>query len=133
MYRCKNKSDPVSKTFSKILSIFTLIGMCLILVFGLMYLLGINSYLDVFFTALYWNQPSDQFWVKVKGSRVFDYSWFLSNLNSTDSLCMLGIAVLCLAPVLGICISLFKTKGIYRVLLSIIIIEFIFAIFKPLI
>jgi len=103
------------------------------LLFGLMYLFGVNSYLGIFLAASYWNESSDQFWVKVKGSRVFDYSWFLSNLNTTDSLSMLGIVVLCLAPIIGMGISLFKAKGVYKVFLLIIFIELIFSIIKPLI
>lgn len=128
MSRKEEIMDPVNKTFSRVIWACSLLGISFMSSFGVLYFLGFNPSLDTSLVINNWNKPVDQFWIELKGEKVDNYIWFLSTIRSSDSLCFVGIIIMCLTPIIGICFSLFKTKGFYLILLLIIIGEFVFSL-----
>ena len=94
--------DPVSLVFAKVMKIGTWVGLTIMVVCGLLYLVGISPYLDISSMTNHWGEPAAEFWKNMKGTEVNDYSWFLSHLNSMDSLSMVGISFLALTPLISI-------------------------------
>jgi len=125
--------DPVSLVFAKVMKIGTWVGLTIMVVCGLLYLVGISPYLDTSSMAKHWGEPAAEFWKNMKGTEVNDYSWFLSHLNSMDSLSMVGISFLALTPLISVVLIIPRAKKIYAILLSILVAEFIFCILRPLI
>jgi len=125
--------DPMNTSFARIMEIFTLIGILVMLIFGVLYIVGLNSYVNTYETITHWGLPANQFWEEIKGIHLKGYI-FLKHLNAMDSLSMLGIAILALAPLFSIIGSFLKTdKKIYKALLTVLILEFAFAVVRPLI
>lgn len=124
--------DPMNTIFAKVMEIFTWVGLIVMVVFGLLYLFGLNSYVSMPSAISHWGEPASKFWEEVKGVRISGYS-FLTYLNTMDCLSMIGISILALAPLLSIIGALFRSKKIYTVLLLILTAEFIFAVIRPLI
>jgi len=125
--------DPMNTSFAKIMEIFTLIGLLVMVVFGILYIIGINPYVDMPSVVNNWGLSATKFWEETEGIHVKGYI-FLKHLNTMDCLSMIGIAILSLAPLASVIGSLFHSKKkIYVILLLILIAEFIFAIIRPLI
>ncbi len=125
--------DPMGVAFAKAMEIFTYIGLAAMLIPGVIYLFGVRPFSDVHAVAAHWGEPSSQFWEHVNNMTVHGYSWFLSHLGYMDMLCIGGVAVLALVPLISIFAALLKAKGVYRPLLFLLLLEFAFAIVKPLI
>ncbi len=125
--------DSTDFMFSKIMKICTLIGLVILIICGVMYLAGINPYLDTSSVVKHWEKPAGQFWKDIKNIKINDYSWFLFNLNHTDSFAMIGISLLSLTPLVSIIFILPKSGKVYTVLLLILIAEYIFSIIRPFI
>jgi len=125
--------DPMNKTFAKVMEVFTLIGLIVMVIFGLLYLFNLSSYVDTQSAIAHWGHSASKFWEETKGVRISGYNWFLTNLNRMDCLSMLGIVILALTPFLSIVFAIPRSKGAYRGLLFILTLEFIFAILRPLI
>ena len=124
--------DPMNTIFAKVMEIFTLIGLIVMIIFGLLYILGMSPYVDMSSVINHWGLPAGKFWEETKGIQVKGYV-FLKHLNTMDCLSMIGIAVLALAPLLSVLGALSRAKSkIYIVLLLILTGEFIFAIIRPL-
>ncbi|MBC7189373.1 hypothetical protein H5U35_04060, partial [Candidatus Aerophobetes bacterium] len=80
----------------------------------------------------YWKEPASIFWQKTKNMETPGY-WFLSFPGFMDSLAMVGIFLLALAPLFSVIAIIPSSKKTYRIFLSILIIEFLFSIVKPFI
>ena len=124
--------DPMNTTFARVMEIFTWIGLIVMVVFGLLYLFGLSSYVDMASVVNHWGDSASKFWEETKGIHISGYV-FLHHLNTMDCLSLIGISILALAPLFALVGALFRAKGIYIVLLLILIAEFIFAIIRPLI
>lgn len=129
----KTHVDPVYITFSTVMRVLTIIGIVVMMICGLLYLAGINPYLDTSLVANNWGKSATLFWKDVKGIKVNNYSWFLLHLRFMDSVSMIGVCLLALTPLISIVVMIPKSKRIYAILLSILVAEFIFSIIRPVI
>lgn len=125
--------DPMNIAFAKIMEIFTLIGLLVMLIFGLLYIMGMNPYLNIASVINHWGLPASKFWSQTKGIQVKGYV-FLHYLNTMDCLSMLGICIMALAPLFSVLGAVLRARNkIYTILLIILMAEFIFAIIRPII
>ncbi len=125
--------DPMGVAFAKAMEIFTYIGLAAMLIPGILYLIGLRPFTDVHTVAAHWGEPASQFWEHVNNMTIHGYSWFMTNLGYMDMLCIGGVAILALVPLVSIFAALMKAKGPYKGLLFLLLLEFAFAIVKPLI
>ena len=127
--------DPLNIRFAKTMEITTYIGLIIMIVCGLLYLFGLPGFVEMKQAIVNWHLPVSEFWKKTKEMEVHGYSWFFINLKKMDCLSMVGICFLALAPFVSLIAILPKTinQKLYFVFIIIMIIEFIFAIFKPII
>jgi len=127
------KVEPLNISFAKSMEIITWIGIIGMLTFGVLYLIGISSFVEVKDAINYWNLSTIDFWKEIKGMEISGYGWFLNNLSAMDSLSMLGICILSIAPLVAIISAIPKTsQRIYIIFFIILTIEFLFAIVRPL-
>ena len=125
--------DPMARAFATAMEYLTYVGLAAMLIPGIAYLFGVNPLTDVTKVAANWHLPASQFWESVNGMTIHGYSWFLSNLSHMDMLCIGGVAILGLVPLFSLLGATLKAKGPYRILLLFLLLEFGFAIIKPLI
>ncbi len=127
--------DPLNLSFARVMELATYAGLAIMVIFGILYLVGISGFVDMKQAVANWNLPVTEFWKEVKGVEIHGYSWFLSHLTKMDSLSMLGICLLSLAPLLGLVAALLRAGGqkAYVIFFLIMIVEFVFAILKPII
>jgi len=124
--------DPINTTFARVMEICTWIGLIVMLVFGVLYLFELNSYVSMSSVVSHWGLPASKFWEETKGVHINGYL-FLHHLNTMDCLSLIGISLLALAPFFSLIGTLFRAKGIYFILILILLCEYIFAIIRPLI
>ena len=125
--------DPMGQAFAKAMEILTYIGLAAMLIPGVIYLFGIRPFLDVHQVAANWGHPATKFWEEIGNMAINGYSYFLSHLAYMDMLCIGGVALLATVPLFSLVAALTKAKGKYRVLLLILLLEFAFAIVKPIV
>ncbi|NPA49812.1 MAG: hypothetical protein GXO20_07495 [Thermodesulfobacteria bacterium] len=128
--------DPANLIFAKVMEIVTYIGIAVMIIFGLLYLVGISSFVDIKAAIAHWHLPVVQFWQEVVGIHISGYDWFLKNLTAMDCLSMLGICILALAPFAAIIAAWPKVGATHKVLVLlffILVVEYLFAILKPII
>jgi len=124
--------DPMGMCFAKAMEILTYIGLAAMLIPGILYMFGLHPYLELHAVATHWGHPASKFWEEIGNITIHGYSYFLSHLGSMDMLCIAGVALLGLVPLFSLFSALLQAKGKYRVLLCILLLEFAFAIFKPI-
>ncbi len=127
--------DPTNLIFARVMEVMTYIGIAVMIIFGLLYLFGLKAFVNMKSAVSHWHLPVGKFWEEVSGIHISGYSWFLTNLSSMDCLSMIGICILASAP-LGAIVAAITKVGKYRVfvfLFLILIIEYVFAILKPII
>ncbi len=122
----------INMTFARVMRILTWAGLIVIFVFGILYLFGINAKYDRSLIMQHWDKPASQFWLEVKGREAQGYAWFLSFIPSMDSLAMTGIVLLLLTPLITLLFTVWRMRGMYFILMLILIIEFLFSVFLPL-
>ena len=127
------KVDPMNTSFAKAMEVFTYIGLILMVVPGLMYICGAGGFVEVEDVIKYWDKSASEFWRELKGIDIKGYSWFLNNLSHMDCLSLVGIVFLALAPLAAIIVSIFRADTKYKIILIIVVIEFVVAIVRPLI
>jgi hypothetical protein len=128
-----NKGDaPINMTFARTMKICTWAGLIILFVFGILYLSGINATYDASLIMRNWDKPVSQFWLSVRGLETQGYAWFLSHLRGMDSLAMTGILLLLLTPLIALLSIVGRLKGLYLILMLILIVEFLFSVFWPL-
>jgi hypothetical protein len=131
LYRPK-PNNRVRDTFAKVLMVCTWIGLGIMVFFGSLYFLGFKSSVGVWRVAENWNKPVTQFWLSVRGEQAHGFSWFLPGDLHMDSLAMTGILLLSLTPLIALISIIWRMKGLYLVLLIILVAEFLFSVFRPL-
>ncbi len=127
------KVDPMNRIFAKTMEIFTYLGLILMVVPGVIYIVGTSGFVDVEDVVTHWDKSASEFWEELKGLNVKGYSWFLNNLAHMDCLSLIGIVFLALAPLVAVITSLVKADSKYKLILAIVVIEFVIAIVRPLI
>jgi len=132
MQGMKNSDVTASMTFARVMKICTWTGLFILFVFGILYLSGINTVYDASLIMRNWDKPVSQFWISVRGREAQGYTWFLSHLRGMDSLAMTGILLLALTPLIALLSIIWRMKGMYLILLLILIVEFLFSVFWPL-
>ncbi len=132
MLRKPGHIDHASDTFAKVLTICFWIGLGITVLFGALYLFGVHPSVDAVTVVQSWDKPITQFWLSVKGEESRGYAWFLSHLWGMDSLAMIGILLLALTPLIALLFIIWKMRGLYLVLLLILVVEFLFSVFWPL-
>ena len=128
--------DPANLVFAKAMEVVTYIGIAVMIIFGLLYLVGLSSFVDIKTAIAHWHLPVKEFWEEVAGIHIQGYSWFLKNLSKMDCLSMLGVCLLSLAPLASLVAAWPKAGAQHKVmffLYLILIVEFVFAILKPII
>ena len=125
--------DPMGIAYAKAMEILTYVGLATMLIPGVLYLFGISPFADVHDVAAHWGEPTSKFWEHIHHLEVHGYSWFLHYVTNMDMLCIAGVAVLALVPLFSLIAAAAKAKGRYRPLMILLILEFAFAIVKPLI
>ena len=128
--------DPANLVFAKAMEIMTYLGIAVMIIFGLLYLFGLSSFVDMKVAIAHWHLPVKEFWEQAVGIHIKGYDWFLNNLSSMDCLSMLGICILSLAPLVALIAAWPKAGAQHKVmylLFLILVIEFVFAILKPII
>ncbi len=129
--------DPANLVFAKAMEVVTYIGIAVMIVFGLLYLFGFfSAFVDMKSAIAHWHLPVNKFWHEVVGIHISGYSWFLKNLTAMDCLSMLGICILALAPLAAVIAAWPKVGATHKVLVLlflILVLEYLFAIFKPII
>jgi len=126
--------SPVNTSFARALEVVTWIGIGAMVTFGVLYLFGLSSFVGAKASVAHWHRPASDFWHDLKGMEPDGYGWFLGSLNAMDSLSMVGISVLALAPLAAIFAAITRsTQKIYVFMFFVLALEFIFAIVRPLI
>lgn len=126
--------SPVNTSFARALEVVTWLGLGAMVLFGVLYLFGISSFVGARESVAHWSRPASDFWHDVKGISPDGYGWFLTNLGAMDSLSLVGISILALAPLAAIFSAISKsTQKVFVVLFFVLSLEFIFAIVRPLI
>ena len=132
MSKHKMHDASINMTFARTMRILTWIGLIVLFVFGIFYLFGVNVKYGPSLIMQNWDKPASQFWLEVKGQEARGYAWFLSFVPSMDSLAMTGIMLLLLTPLITLMFAVWHLKGMYLVLVLILIVEFLFSVFRPL-
>ena len=129
------KVDPMNTAFARVMELVTYLGLVVMVIFGLLYLFGLPGFADMKQVIANWHLSVSELWKELKGREIHGYSWFFSNLTKMDSLSMLGICILALAPFAAMIAALFRTgkQKAYTIFFIILILEFAFAILKPII
>ena len=128
--------DPANLIFARTMEIVTYIGIAVMIIFGLLYLFGLPAYVEMKDAIAHWHHPVGTFWHNVVGIHISGYNWFLKNLTCMDCLSMIGICILALAPFVAILAAWPKVGATHRVLtllFLILVVEYLFAILKPII
>ena len=130
----KVQIDPVNEAFAKATEIFTYLGIAVMIVFGLLYLVGLPGFVDMRQAVAHWQLSVDEFWRQIKGTPLYGYSWFLSHLNKMDCLSMIGIAILSFVPVFGFLAAIPKSRSkAYTIFFLILVAGFVFAVIQPIV
>jgi len=127
------KVDPINIVFARVIEILTYIGIVLMIVPGVIYVISGSGLVDVKEAVANWDKSVKDFWIDTKKMEIRGYNWFLTNLHYFDCLSIVGVVILALAPLIAIIASITKADFKYKIMLSIVIIEFIIAIVRPLI
>ncbi len=125
--------EPMNYVFGRIMEILTIVGLVVMFIPGIIYVITGKGYLSREVVVSNWHLKASAFWKKVMGIKVFGYSWFLSHLNTMDCLSIVGVCILAITPLISLCGAEVKADSKYKVLIGILIVEFLFAIFRPII
>jgi len=123
--------DPLNQTFARVMEIVTWLGLALMLLFGALYILGVNPAVPGATCAAHWHRSADEYWQTTQQITPNGYAWFLGDLSRSDNLAVFGVVILAMAPVLSILAGIRRAKGLCQALLVLLLLEFTFAIFRP--
>jgi len=124
--------EPMNYVFGRIMEVLTVVGLIVMFVPGIIYVVTGKGFLSRELVVKNWGLKASAFWEKVMGIKVFGYSWFLSHLNAMDCLSIVGVCILAITPLISLFGAEIKADSKYKVLIGILIIEFLFAIFRPI-
>jgi len=118
--------DPMAIAFAKVMTIFTIVGIVLMVVPAIFYFMGQNQYIPLAKASLYWQNTTVDFWKHIIGSPVHGYDWIFSNLQYTDCQSMIGVLLLMITPLLSMFAAVPRSpQKTYAILLVVASIEFI--------
>jgi len=121
--------DPMALAFAKIMTIFTVIGIILMIVPAILYFMGQNQYISLSDAMNYWQENTTSFWKYVKGMTVHGYNWIFENLQYTDCQSMIGVLLLMITPLLSMFAAIARAPNkVYAILLLVASVEFILSI-----
>jgi len=121
--------DTMGLAFAKVMTIFTIVGIVLMVIPAIAYFAGINQYVPLTEAHKYWNMSASEFWIHVTGRKITGYAWIFDHLDKMDCLSMIGVLVLMITPLLSMLAGAAKAEnGTYRILLLIAALEFIASI-----
>lgn len=126
------KVKPMNTLFAKAMEIMTIMGLIIMVIPGIIYSAGISQFVDINSAIQQWDKPASRFWDVTAGIKISGYSWFMNNFTSMDCLSIVGIAILALTPLVSLLIGASKAERSYKIIFGVLIIEFVFAIIKPL-
>ncbi len=126
------KVDPANTVFARTMEILTYIGLALMFAPGIIYIVYGSGFVSTEDAVKYWNVSAADFWKITRGIKISGYSWFLNNLGYLDCLSIIGVVLLALAPLASIVAALTRSDIKYKIILAVVIIEFIIAIVRPL-
>ena len=119
------KVDHMALTFAKIMTVFTIIGIVLMVIPAIFYFMGLNQYIPLSEATQYWQNPTVEFWKQVKGISVHGYDWIFKNLQYSDCQSMVGVLLLMTAPLLSMFAAIIKASKVYKLLLLVASAEFV--------
>ncbi len=125
--------EPMNSTFARVMEVVTYIGLVVMIVPGIISLTGQNVHVDPVYVVKNWDKSAEEFWESAKGIKIHGYDWFLENLEHFDSMCLLGVSILAIAPMVSILAALIRAPRVYRILLAILFVEMVFAVVRPLV
>ncbi len=124
--------DPMNTIFARVMEILTFMGLIVMIIPAIGYFVGINQFVELQDAVEYWDKPASKFWEDTKNIEISGYSWFIDNLTYMDCLSIIGVVLLAITPLASLIAAIPRTKGIYTILLVILVVEFIIAIVRPL-
>ncbi len=124
--------EPMNYVFGRIMEILTIVGLIAMFIPGIIYVITGKGFLSREIVVKYWGLKASAFWQKVMGIKVFGYSWFLNHLGTMDCLSILGVCILAVTPLICLIGAEIKADSKYKILIGILIIEFLFAIARPI-
>ncbi len=125
----KIEVDRMGLVFAKVIRVLTIVAIIVLIVPAIFYFMGQRQYISLKKAALYWNESATAFWKSLIGKSVHGYGWIFAHIHYTDCLSLIGVMLLMITPLIGIIIAIpAEHRRAYRVLLSLISIEFIVAI-----
>ena len=124
--------DPSAYRFVRTMEIIATIGLAIVLIAGIAYLVGINNCVSPQTVVANWHLPASEFWQTTNHVEASGYAWFLGHLECAANICILGIAIMMLAPLMSILAALPTTRGIYLFFYLTLTAEFLFTILKPI-
>jgi len=120
------KVERMGMSFAKIMTVFTVIGIVVMVIPAIFYFMGQNQYISLQVASKYWNEPTAKFWEHVKGKPVHGYSWIFDNLSYTDCQSMIGVLLLMITPLLSMLASMVTApQKAFKILLLVASIEFV--------
>jgi len=118
--------DPMALAFAKVMTIFTIVGIVLMVVPAIFYFMGQNQYIPLHVAAKYWHESAVKFWKDAMHETVHGYDWIFSNLQYTDCQSMIGVLLLMITPLLSMFAAIPRApQKVYKILLIVASIEFI--------
>ncbi len=117
--------DPMALAFAKVMTVFTIIGIALMVAPSIPYFMGYNQYISLQMASKYWNESTVNFWKHVKGITVHGYDWIFTNLEYTDCQSMIGVLLLMITPLLSMISAIPKAdQKVFKLLLLLAAVEF---------
>jgi hypothetical protein len=127
----KNSIEPDSKAFGAAMNWTAVVGLLVIGGGAILYLSGFYQYLSLNATLCHWEKPVSIFWTEIKDIETPGYSFF-RHPGYSDCICLIGVAILASAPLFGLAFALPKSRKIHKILISVLIVELIFAMTRQL-
>jgi len=123
------KVDPMALAFAKIMTVFTVIGIVLMVAPAILYFMGQNQYIPLSDAMKHWHESTVDFWKNVKGITVHGYDWIFKNIQYTDCQSLIGVLMLMITPLLSMLAAVVKAPNkVYAILLLVASVEFILSI-----
>jgi hypothetical protein len=125
--------DPANTKFAKTMQLLTWVALLILVIPGVLYFFGIHDLVDVNTVSENWDKSAPDFWEFTTGDKVGGYTWFGNHLSYVDGLTIIGVAFLALVPLFSAAFALPKAVTKHKVILAVMMIEFVIAIIRPLV
>ncbi len=116
--------------FGKILKIGTFVGIGILIVSLILYLINAPSYISLENVIKTWDLPVSKFW-EVNTGKGYGGLSELVNIQYSDNIGLIGVAILSAVPLIGLLAILPKLNLVYKILAILVIIESLIVIIKP--